>query len=1050
MVEKQTKKLFLKKATYRASRLLEMVHGDICGPITPSTQAATVHATVLVTVVATVPGQNPLQATTVHIPLNSPQTPATGTDEDDYKEDDVAIPEPRNYNEAKLKPQWLKAMKTELESIVKNNTWKLVPLPKGVVPIGLKWLFKIKRNVNGLIMKYKAQLVAKGYVQQPWIDLDKVFASVARLETIRLLIALAAGKGWKIYHLDVKTAFLHGELKEEVYVIQPEGFEKPREEKKVYKLAKSLYGLRQAPKAWNIKIDNTLKEILTYYLGIKVSQGKDCVEIKQERYARKILKEAGMEDCNATSYPMEKDLKLSKAKDGPEVEATQYQKVVGCLRYLLHTHPNLTYSVGVVSRYMQSPRESHARAIKQILHYLKGTTLFGIKYIHSNDMKLVGYSVSSHNVDLDDGRSTTGHLKELLAEGTRLERQKVIIRVDNKSAIALSKNPVFYGRSKHIHTRYHFIRECVENEQVIVEHVSEENQRVDPLTKALACIRFKDMRSLLGVQELPSSTQKFRGLNLFLMMLVGITLATINGGKLVADACKLLDTPEIPKPILPDIPKPQVPVIPKPKVPEVLKPTLPEIPKPEIPELSKLTLPEVPKPEVPVLPKPTLLEVPKPEVHVIPKPQVPEVLKPILPEITKPTLPEVPKPEVPVLPKHEVPELQKPTLPEVPKPTIPEIPKPTNPEIPKPTVPEVPKLTLPEFTKPELPTLPKPKVELGHNLKLRLSDSNSLTAVSSWNFNSQDFPHRQPIYKEAVSSHLVLDCAFGGVRILMVQNLKQDLETHLDITNTDMKDASDPNDSETTSQRIMILLPIAITARRTHIKDSLQQGIASGAKEVNTTIKKSSRPERASVFAKRAPGRNLLPHQKPTPLRKVFSTFKKGIYCHINVDVGLEITRCNAVWFEWSGMIGVDKGTGVEVSEGNISIFDTGLGMDDTNIENGDMGVLLHQTSGSVRDPSGDELELSPGGSFTKCDDLSEGKTIMPIEFQVSLGLTLYSSIESLLHVNGEDLAEIPSGEGQDHLMRRMHALGVCIFLLKRGRRPLVDITFYNKDYLLD
>ncbi|GJY64334.1 uncharacterized mitochondrial protein-like protein [Tanacetum coccineum] len=200
---------------------------------------------------------------------------------------------------------------------------------------------------------------------------------------------------------------------------------------------------------------------------------------------------------------------------------------------------------------MQSLRESHARAIKQILRYLKGTTSFGIKYNRSNDMKLVGYSDSSHNVDIDDGRSTTGHvfylgtspitwcsqkqttvalssceaefmaataaacqaiwLRELLAEVTGLERQKVIIRVDNKSAIALSKNPVFHGRSKHIHTRYHFIRECVENEQVMVEHVSGENQRADPLTKALARIRFKEMRSLLGVQELPSSTQKFRG-----------------------------------------------------------------------------------------------------------------------------------------------------------------------------------------------------------------------------------------------------------------------------------------------------------------------------------------------------------------------------------------------------------------------------------------------------------------------------------------------------------------------------------------------------------
>nr|GEW80291.1 uncharacterized mitochondrial protein AtMg00810-like [Tanacetum cinerariifolium] len=242
-----------------------------------------------------------------------------------------------------------------------------------------------------------------------------------------------------------------------------------------------------------------------YQRGIEVSQGKDYVEIKHERYTRKILKEAGMEDCNETSYPMEKDLKLSKAKDEPQVEATQYKKLMDYLRYLLHTCPDLTYSVGVVQ-----------------LHLVLNKN-------RSNDMKLAGYSDSSHNVDIDDGRNTTGHvfylgtspitwcskkkttvalssceaefmaataaacqaiwLRGLLAEVTGLERQKVIIRVDNKSTIALSKNPVFHGKSKHIYTRYHFIRECVENEQVIVKHVSRENQRADPLTKALARIR---------------------------------------------------------------------------------------------------------------------------------------------------------------------------------------------------------------------------------------------------------------------------------------------------------------------------------------------------------------------------------------------------------------------------------------------------------------------------------------------------------------------------------------------------------------------------------
>ncbi|GKF27368.1 ribonuclease H-like domain, reverse transcriptase, RNA-dependent DNA polymerase [Tanacetum coccineum] len=115
-------------------------------------------------------------------------------EEDEYGSDVTPILEPRNYNEAKLKSQWLKAMKIKLDSIVKNNTWKLIPLPKGVVPIGLKWLYKIKRNADGSIMKYKACLVAKGYVQQPEIDFDEVFAPVARLETIQILIALVVGK----------------------------------------------------------------------------------------------------------------------------------------------------------------------------------------------------------------------------------------------------------------------------------------------------------------------------------------------------------------------------------------------------------------------------------------------------------------------------------------------------------------------------------------------------------------------------------------------------------------------------------------------------------------------------------------------------------------------------------------------------------------------------------------------------------------------------------------------------------------------------------------
>ncbi|GKA47797.1 ribonuclease H-like domain, reverse transcriptase, RNA-dependent DNA polymerase [Tanacetum coccineum] len=173
----------------------------------------------------------------------------------------LAEDEPKNYKEASSDQKWIEAMKVELDSINKNNTWELTTLPKGHKAIGLKWVFKTKKDANGNIIKHKARLVAKGYIQEHNIDFEEVFAPVARMETIRLLLAIAANNKWEVHHLDVKSAFLHGDLKEEVYVTQPEGFIKREDNGKVYRLIKALYGLRQAPRAWNIKLDNTLKSL---------------------------------------------------------------------------------------------------------------------------------------------------------------------------------------------------------------------------------------------------------------------------------------------------------------------------------------------------------------------------------------------------------------------------------------------------------------------------------------------------------------------------------------------------------------------------------------------------------------------------------------------------------------------------------------------------------------------------------------------------------------------------------------------------------------------
>jgi hypothetical protein len=128
-------------------------------------------------------------------------------------------------------------------------------LPNGQKPIGVKWVYKLKKDAHGSIVKHKARLVAKWYVQKEEIDFEEVFAPVAMLDSVRLLLALATQEGWKVHHMDVKSAFLNGELREEVYVSQPPGFAVKGQEHKVYKVNKAIYGFKQAPRAWNTKLD---------------------------------------------------------------------------------------------------------------------------------------------------------------------------------------------------------------------------------------------------------------------------------------------------------------------------------------------------------------------------------------------------------------------------------------------------------------------------------------------------------------------------------------------------------------------------------------------------------------------------------------------------------------------------------------------------------------------------------------------------------------------------------------------------------------------------
>nr|GEZ67913.1 retrovirus-related Pol polyprotein from transposon TNT 1-94 [Tanacetum cinerariifolium] len=163
--------------------------------------------------------------------------------------------DPTTFHEAAKLKEWRDAMCEELKSVTKNETWELVNLLPNKNVVGLKWLYKTKMDSNGEIQKYKARIVAKGYSQKKGIDFEETFAPVARFETIRVVIVVAASYGWPIHQMDIKSAFLNGELEEEIYVEQPQGFEVKDQEHKVYRLNKALYGLKQAPRTWYGKID---------------------------------------------------------------------------------------------------------------------------------------------------------------------------------------------------------------------------------------------------------------------------------------------------------------------------------------------------------------------------------------------------------------------------------------------------------------------------------------------------------------------------------------------------------------------------------------------------------------------------------------------------------------------------------------------------------------------------------------------------------------------------------------------------------------------------
>ena len=508
---------------------------------------------------------------------------------------------PKNLCEALDHPGWRQAMIDEMQALEHNGTWELVPLPPGKKPVGCRWVYTVKVAANGQIDRLKARLVAKGYTQIYGLDYGDTFSPVAKIASVRLFLAIAAINHWPLYQLDIKNAFLHGELEEEIYMEQPPGFVAQGESGLVCKLQRSLYGLKQSPRAWFGKFSSVVQAFgmkrseadhsvfychtspgrcvylvvyvddivitgndpkkisqlkehlfshfqtkdlgkLKYFLGIEVAQSENGIIISQRKYALDILKETSMLDCKPADSPMDPNLKLLPNQGETYSNPERYRRLVGKLIYLTITRPDISFAVGVVSQFMQSPHNDHWDAVIRILRYIKRTPGQGLLYEDKGSTQIVGFCDADWAGSPIDRCSTSGYcvsiggnlvswkskkqnvvarssaeaeyramavatceliwIKQILQELKFGNTQQMKLCCDNQAALHIASNPVFHERTKHIEIDCHFVREKVLSKEVITKSISSNDQLADIFTKSLRGPRIQNICSKLGAFDL--------------------------------------------------------------------------------------------------------------------------------------------------------------------------------------------------------------------------------------------------------------------------------------------------------------------------------------------------------------------------------------------------------------------------------------------------------------------------------------------------------------------------------------------------------------------
>ena len=428
------------------------------------------------------------------------------------------------------------------------------------------------------------------------IDYEETFAPVAKMTTVRTVIALATANGRHLHQVDIKNAFLQGELEEEVYMIQPLGFELRVHPNAVYRLKKPLYGLKEALRAWHSKITqylhqigfrmsksdtslyirhesdnpiviilyvddlviggkdlaeiNKVKSILSgrfemkdlhelhYFLGIKVIRTPVGILISQRHYVLNLLYKFGLTECKPVSTPLDRNLKMDADSGTAVCDPTKYRQLIDNLIYLTITRPDLSYSVGLLSQFMQNPRNLHLDCAKRILWYVSATMDYSIMYRSNTTIRLEGYtdvdwagykadrrstsgcvfSLNSGAISWSSKKQTTvalssieGEYKGAAVTACEAVWLKLILKdlgvpltnlihiCDNMSNIYLSHNPMFHARTKHIEVHYYFIHEHVQAMEIDLQHISTNLQVANIFTKALGIHKLGQFASGLGL-----------------------------------------------------------------------------------------------------------------------------------------------------------------------------------------------------------------------------------------------------------------------------------------------------------------------------------------------------------------------------------------------------------------------------------------------------------------------------------------------------------------------------------------------------------------------